>query len=140
MRSEISIMLHGSIGDEGFTLVELMIAIVLLMFISLALMQTAMVGIQSNTKNVIRDEATQIAQQKLDHLRNVPYDDLEGIYNGTTGSVTRTFRNIDQKYTVTNSITEPSAAVSTLRMNVTVGWTWRSVSYSTTVSTVRSKL
>lgn len=138
MRIEIAYMKR--MGDSaGFTLVELMISLVLLLFISLALMQTALVSIDSNTRNMLRDEGTQIAQQKLDQMRNVTYSDLKNIYNGTSGTVTRKLRSINQSYSVTNTVVEPSADVQALRMSVFVSWTWRSEVYNTTLSTVKGK-
>jgi len=138
MRNKINIGRHIG-GDSGFTIVELLVSLVLLLFISLALMQTALVSMDATTKNMIRDEGIQVAQQKLDQLRNVPYDDLRSVYNGTSSTVTRKLRNINQKYAVTNTISTPGSSVAIVRMSVFVSWTWRGEIYNTTLSTVRGR-
>lgn len=138
MRNKIDIRQRIA-GTDGFTIVELMVSLVLLLFISLALMQTALVGMDSTTRNMLRDEGVQIAQQKLDNLRNVQYSKLVSVYNGTSGTVTRKLRNINQVYSVSNTVTSTSTGVSIVRMNVLVSWSWRGQSYDTSLSTVRGQ-
>jgi len=60
-------------GIEGFTLVEVMIALVITLLVFLALMQTALVGIDSNMRNVLRDEAVKIAEMRMNEMRNIPF-------------------------------------------------------------------
>ncbi len=52
-----------------------MIAFVVLLFVFLALMQTALVSIDSNMRNVLRDEAVRVAEERMNAHRNVPFDD-----------------------------------------------------------------
>lgn len=49
-------------NKEGMTLVEVLIAMVVLLLVSLALMQTALVSIDANMRNVLRDEAVSVAR------------------------------------------------------------------------------
>src|SRR3990172_4640679 len=67
---------QAGMTEWGFTLVEVMIALVVLLFVSLAMMQTALVSIDSNMINVLRDEAVRIAEERMSELRNVPFDNL----------------------------------------------------------------
>ena len=60
----------------GLSLIEVLIALVILLFVSLSVMQTALVVIDSNTKNDIRDEAVNVVSMKIDRVRNIPYDTL----------------------------------------------------------------
>ncbi len=61
---------------DGFTLVEMMIALVIALVIFLALMQTALVGIDSNLRNVLRDEAVSIADMRMNETRNMPFNSV----------------------------------------------------------------
>lgn len=49
-------------NKEGMTLVEVLIAMVVLLLVSLALMQTALVSIDANMRNVLRDESVSVAR------------------------------------------------------------------------------
>ena len=56
------------LNKKGFTLVEVMVAFVILLFVSLAMMQLGLVSIGSNITNILRDEAVSIADQRLNDL------------------------------------------------------------------------
>ncbi len=47
-----------------------MIALVVLLVVSLALMQTALVSIDANMTNILRDEAVGIAEMRMNEARN----------------------------------------------------------------------
>ena len=67
-------MLQTALSNKkGFTLVEVMIAMVVLLLVFLALMQTALVSIDSNMKNNLRDEAANIAAMRMEQARNLQY-------------------------------------------------------------------
>ncbi len=68
--------MNAVLDKKGLTLVEVMIALVLLLFVSLAMMQTALVSIDSNMINVLRDEAVSIAEMRMNEARNIPFDTL----------------------------------------------------------------
>ena len=58
------------LNKKGMTLIEVMIALVILLIVMLALMQTVTLGINSNVSNLLRDEATNIAELRITELRN----------------------------------------------------------------------
>jgi prepilin-type N-terminal cleavage/methylation domain-containing protein len=61
------------LNEKGMSLVEVMVALVVLLFVSLALMQTALVSIDANMRNSIRDEAVSVAQTRLTEARNLAW-------------------------------------------------------------------
>ncbi len=70
-------IIKGGLGGiKGLTLVEVLIAMVILLLVSLALMQTALVSIDANMRNVLRDEAVSVAEMRMDEARNIPFDTL----------------------------------------------------------------
>ena len=106
---------------RGLTLLEVMIALVILLLVSLALMQTALVSINSNMTNIMRDEAVSIAEQSMNEARNTPFTNLVGTSNAT---VLRNFRNVTNfPYTVTTAVADLN--LDNKQVNITVTWEWK---------------
>ena len=109
------------LNKKGLTLVEVMIALVVLLIVSLALMQTALVSIDSNMTNVLRDEAVNIAEMRMNEARNMPFNNLVGTSNAT---VLRNFRNIANfQYAVTRTVTDLNSDNKQIEIRVT--WNWK---------------
>jgi prepilin-type N-terminal cleavage/methylation domain-containing protein len=121
----------------GFSIVELIVAMVLLLFVALAMMQTALVSTDTNARNVLRDEGVRLASRTLDELRYEPFDDLMPVFNGSSKDVDIKLRNMEVRYTVSNTVVEVTSGTS--RIDVQVEWSWRGELYNTSVSTLRGE-
>jgi prepilin-type N-terminal cleavage/methylation domain-containing protein len=109
---------------KGVTLIEVMIALVVLLIVFMGLIQAALLSIDHNLRNEVRDEAVRIAAEAMTNLKaqkfsalvdnsttqyTCPYDGHS--YSGTLlavqpgGNPSRTFRNFSQQYTVGQLIT-----------------------------------
>lgn len=110
------------LNKKGLTLVEVMVALVIALIVFLALMQTALVGIDSNMINILRDEAVRTAEMKMSETRNRDFDSLtEGI---NSEQVFRDLRNIQNfPYTVTRTITDLNT--DNKQIDITVTWEWK---------------
>ena len=110
------------INNKGVTLVEVMISLVIFLIVFMGLMQTALLSIDGNVRNVERDEAIMIANGELDKLKNVPFDDLSNTSVVLPENiVNRNVRNIiNFEYEVHRIITSPDT--NTRIINVVVGW------------------
>ena len=149
--------LFSKAGIEGFTLVEVMIALVITLLVFLALMQTALVGIDSNMRNILRDEAVSIAEMRINEAMNIPFVSLvsdSGSLSGydcptgfsSTGvPVERNLRNISGFDFCTN-LTCSDFGIDTScatddsdnkQVNITIGWRWKGENYTHRVSTIR---
>lgn len=140
---------HASRSENGVTLVEMMIALVVLLLVTLAMMQTALVSIDANMTNVLRDEAVGIAEMRMNEARNLAYTSttdnlssdagtLSGCPTGfpSTGvSVTRNLRNITDFNFCTNR-TVTTLSTETKEIDITVGWIWKGNPYTHTISTI----
>ncbi|MCK4910371.1 MAG: prepilin-type N-terminal cleavage/methylation domain-containing protein [Thermodesulfovibrionales bacterium] len=124
-------------GSRGFSIVELMIAMVILLFVALAMMQTAMVTMDSNARNVIRDEGVRLASEKLNWLKTSVAEDDLGAKDGTSEPIDRDIRNMKISYTVTYGVTT-LAVGEVAKIEVTVSWSWRQQDYDVTLSTIRA--
>lgn len=138
-------------GKKGFTLIEVLVALVVLLLISLAMMQTALLGIDANMINILRDEAVKIADMRMAEARNLPFTEtvdslvtdtslLSGAtcpagFSATGVLVEREFRNISGFDFCTNR-TVNVLDVENKQVNITVGWVWKGESYTHAISTI----
>lgn len=134
------------LNKKGLTLVEVLIALVVLLLVSLAMMQTALVSIDSNMINVLRNEAVSIAEMRMNQVRNTPFAILVA---GTTPTIERRpMRNVkdpadptqDFPFLLSTTITDIN--VDNKRVDITVTWEWREKTvgsgnpYTHTISTI----
>jgi type IV pilus assembly protein PilV len=119
--------------ELGMTMVEVLVSLVILLFVSLALMSTALVSIEQNTKNQLRDEAVRIAEAEMESIRQGAYADMTAGVSITTVEVP--VRNRKYPFTVTSTVTTLPQAT---QIAVEVSWKWKGVDVpSHTISTIR---
>lgn len=88
-------------GERGFTLIETSISMVVMMIAGLAVSSLFVFSLQNNVGGGERALAMAVAQQQLEQLRSVTYEDAT-LNDGTTNS---TVRNGERGYTVVKTIT-----------------------------------
>jgi prepilin-type N-terminal cleavage/methylation domain-containing protein len=123
--------------ERGLTLIEILISLLLLSIVSLALIQSALVAINANVKNELRDEAVSVAEQRLGELRNKPFSDPDMLVTLPTGSaelVTRKVRGSDRPFTINRTVSTVNA--NNRQVTLTVTWYYKGVPSTHTVSTV----
>ena len=125
-------------NNQGLTLIEVMIALVVLLLVFLALMQTALLSIDSNMINVLRDEAVNIAEEQMNDARNTQFDNLTSL---PAAAVLRNIRNVSNfSYSATTTVTNVNT--DTKMIVVTVTWDWKDKTtangnpYTHTISTL----
>ena len=146
-------------SNTGLTLVEVIIALVIALLVFFALMQTALVGIDVNMRNALRDEAVGIAEMRLEAMRNIPYTSIASdtgslsAYDCPTGfpsagvPVERNIRNITGFDFCTSMVcTEfggdgncATSDADNKQVAVRVGWKWKGENYTHSVTTVRKR-
>ena len=62
--------------SRGFTLVELMCAMLIMSVGLFGLLQSVSVAYEHNARNKLREEAVQIAEEHLNQMRARPYDNI----------------------------------------------------------------
>lgn len=112
------------------SLVEVMIAMLILLVVALAVMQTALVGIDSNMKNNIRDEAVRLAEERMERART---NAVPGAPPPVT--VTRRVRNASIQYEVATTVTQLGSGTDSIV--VAVAWEWKGEPYTHTISSLR---
>ena len=83
-------------GQGGFTLIETSIAMVVMMIGSLAVASLFVFSVQNNVGGGERALAMAVAQQQLEQIRSVSYEDS----SLSVGASTATVRNGERDYTV----------------------------------------
>jgi type II secretory pathway pseudopilin PulG len=113
-------------------LVELMMAVIILLIVSLALMQTSILSIDANARTMIRDEAVRLAESKMDEMKNRSYPGSTTVVN-STDPVTRSLRSMSKTYDVYAIINADDST-----MTVTVDWDWKGEDFTHSISTIRT--
>ena len=139
------------LNKKGLSLVEVMIALVIVLLVFLALMQTALVSIESNTVNNLRDEAVSIAEMRMNELRNRPFDDLD--LNGALDpnpltfpdeTINRNIKNISN-FPFTTDTRIDALNSDNKQINIIVTWEWKdktianSDPYTHSITTIRRR-
>jgi type IV pilus assembly protein PilV len=104
--------------SEGFTLLEVMIALVILSVGLLGLAALQLVAVKSNAFSSEMTYATMIAQQQIEGLKSLPFTDGDL----TPGSHAGMGRSKGVQYTVTWNVTDNAPATNMKTIALTVTW------------------
>jgi type IV pilus assembly protein PilV len=118
---------------KGLTLVEVMIALLVLLVVSLALMQTALVSIDANMTNILRDEAVSIAEMRMNEARSTPFDTM--VSDAADIPIARNIRNVTG-FTYTTRMTVTNLGIDDRQVNIAVGWIWKGENYTHNITTI----
>lgn len=133
-------------NKKGLTLIEVMVALVVLLIVFLGMMQAIAIAVNMNVKNQLRGEGVRVADERVSALKNLSFGnnaDLNatgGVFindidpNTGTNIITRSFRNFSMDFTSTKRITDINA--DNKRIELTVSWTWRNETFNHGVSLV----
>jgi hypothetical protein len=96
-------------------------------------MQTALVSIDANMTNILRDEAVSIAEMRMNQARNIPFDTL--VSDGADIPIARNVRNI-MGFTYTTRMTVNNLNLDNRQIDITVGWAWKGQNYTHNITTI----
>ncbi len=137
-------MQNRRLNQKGVTLVEVMIALVILLIVFMGLIQASILSINHNLRNEIRDEATRISSEYMSAAKSTQTVDTlaknGAVFmicnpavpcvvttatdcNATTATPSRVFRNLSQSYTVTTGGCFIDATYSNAQVTITVSYT-----------------
>lgn len=123
-----------SLSNSGFTLVEVLAAMVIMLVGLLGLFHSVNIAMEHNLKNQMRGEVVRVAQDTMNDMRSRPFDT---VFNPTT-TVPTSLRNINRTYTVNRSVISAGSDISR-KYQVDVRWRYKNVSTTHSVMTVRSR-
>ena len=125
--------MKDSIKSRGFSLIEILIAIVILSISLLALASLMVTTTQNNSFGGHMTEATTFAQDMLERLRVSPWENVVSNADQVTGS---TGINYDRNWVVSPNPTSPDDTLRTVTM--TINWNDK-VDHSITLLSAISK-
>ena len=131
------IPMSGLRNNKGFTLVEIMIAVFILVIALLGLISVTVMVIKGNSFSKTMTTATTLAKDKMEQLKNTGYGSLAGSTDyaklDSTAQATQTAESI---YTRTWTVTNDSPAAGMKTVEVTVQWNWQNVARNVTLSSI----
>jgi prepilin-type N-terminal cleavage/methylation domain-containing protein len=134
-------LLSAARNNKGFTLVEVLIAMLILLLGSLAIANVAVTVIDTNMGNLLRDEAVRIGDMRINGqlvdttnttwpaLANLTTIQLSALAAAAAPSapitVTGSSRGVQRTYTVVWQVARPVATSNVFRVDVWVGWNYK---------------
>lgn len=107
--------------EEGFTLIEVLITILILTVVLIAILSTFLYGFNLLARMKQTVIATQCAQEELEHIRNLTFDEILALESSYT------HENLSLLQNGTGIITlEDSMGNDIKKLTVSVLWTYRS--------------
>src|SRR5574337_943041 len=121
---------------KGMTLVEVMIALMLFMITFMALIQTVVLATNTNVVNELRDDAVNVAEQRMNELRNTPFTASDMTAGGpfSEPTITRNVRQVTCVFQPYRTVIKVDA--NTRQVNLKITWSYRQTNYEHNVSTV----
>lgn len=113
--------------QKGFTLLEFLIAVMVLSVALLGMGSLTGAMINYNKEAYSNTQAVALAQNKMEQLKNTPYGDLTG---GT---------DTQSPYTITWTIASTSSGYDMKTITVTVTWNWKGDSKEVEYKSVMGK-
>jgi Tfp pilus assembly protein PilV len=104
--------------QKGFTLLETSIALVVMMVGGLGIAAVFSYAIRNNTGSRDRVASLAVAQQQMERLRNLPFDDA-GLTATATNPAAVTVASAGRNYAVRTTITNTATTVKTIVIQVT---------------------
>jgi type IV pilus assembly protein PilV len=118
--------------EEGFTLIEIMIALVVMSIGLTALAAVQISAIRGNAFSKRMTTAVSIADEKLEQIKSSPY---ANILSESPIQITQSSMEFTRQVTVTDN----SPLTNTKTINVTVNWSEGSKSHSVPFTTIVSR-
>ncbi len=129
--------------SRGLTLVEVMIAMLISFIVFLGLTETIVVTLDANARNALRGEAGRVAEEQINEMKNVPFDNIvvPSALIPASSDVLRVYQHMTTTYHVTRSVIATETNMK--QIFVTVAWNRvnkkDNAGYSTTFTTIVRK-
>lgn len=134
---KIILLLNKMNSCRGFTLIELMAALVILMVGMMGLISVTGTAVEMNVKNQIRDEALQIADDRMRLAKANGSATFASPFVGISTSVVRNSRLRAKKTAYTVELAATAAGDSSNVLRSAVGWLYKGESYNQEITSLK---
>lgn len=128
-------------NNSGFTLIEVMVALMIIAVGMFGVLETINVSLQHNLKNELRNEGVKLGERYMTELRGQDFDSIIDTYPALT--ITRKVRAGSRPFVVERSsviLAQDAVTGPTSRqLNVTVKWAFRNVTSQNRVMSVLAR-
>ena len=121
-------------ASPGFTLVELLMAMLIMTVGLLGLLQAVCVAMEHKTRNRLREEAVQIADEQMHDFRRIAFTDITA--KNLSAVITRTLGGSQKNFTVTRD--SQVMGTNTKRLKVAVGWNFKAAAATHEIYTIKN--
>lgn len=120
-------------NSKGFTFVEVLVALVILMVAMLGILQVMVMAMQQNLEIYSRDEAVRIAEQTMNELRNSSFTGL----NNATYNVSRRYKQFTRTFNVNRTVSALSSDSRSVELRVS--WTINGKTHNHSITSLISR-
>ena len=121
-------------NNGGFTLIEVLVAIMIMTVGMLGLLQAVNVAMEHNLRNQMREQGVYVGAQVIKEMRGKPFGT---VFTELTSIPMKNLRGMSTKFDVERKAAK--LGDETEQYDVTVKWTYKGRSYQNHVVTVRGK-
>jgi type IV pilus assembly protein PilV len=118
--------------EQGFTLIEVLVAMLVMLIGLLGSLLGVMAAVEYNLGNVLRNEAVRIVQQDLEDVRNTSF---AGVVTTGPTAVQRQVRKGQQTFQLTRTV-DPAGTANLKVITETVTWTYKNRNRSYSVQSI----
>jgi prepilin-type N-terminal cleavage/methylation domain-containing protein len=120
--------------NSGFTLLEVMVSMVILLVALLGTFQAINLALDKNVENQLRQKGMAVAEQQLNDIKARPFSNITGA--SITSTVGVSMGPIVKNFSVERRVTDLSASNSnTKQVSIRVSWLYRGHTYEHQVVT-----
>jgi type IV pilus assembly protein PilV len=113
-----------SSNNRGFTLLEVVVAMGIMLVGLLGLLATANMAMEFNTRDYLRNEAVKVGERFMNQTKNAGYENIPA--GNTNEAFTINIRGISKTYNVARTVEQ---LTNTKHISIVVNWTYKGVSY-----------